>query len=822
MSKNPSVIVIGAGAAGIAAATKLLENGFINVTILEAENRIGGRIHSVDFGGSIVDIGGQWVHGDKGNVVYEMVKNLDLLSTSHNKYDDNTYYLSNGTVADKHITDRLHKIGIQIIEDEERAKRDSGTFGDYFIKVYNENVLKEFGSNKEIIKLATLLESWFHKFFVCLDSAKTWFDISTTGAFVFQRCDGDQQLNWRDKGYRTILYVLMKKIPDITKQLPLDDKVLLNKEVTKIVWDDNSTNNGGVTVNCTDGSSYNADHVIVTTSVGVLKKFHKTLFDPELPLYKVNSVEGLPLGTVNKILLKFPKKWWPNDLKGFSLLWTDEDRLNLVNEFPHFDPSDNGRSWLEDIFGFYVIDSHPRVLLGWVVGKLAAEVELLPDEVVVSGSISKWNSNPHFCGSYSHVSIEAENKKASAEDLARPLVSKNSKQTVLFAGEATHATKFSTVHGAIETGYREAERLINIYNGPEYSKIVILGAGMAGLGAAMKLTELDCKEFLILEAQDQPGGRINTVVVDGKPLDIGAQWLHGKDTPLYDMALKYNLLSEKTSEEGLGIFIRNDGIVFDEFLVKQIDFQIGKILEQFGDFLEEQFLEYLDSCVDTDEIRQMKLELFDWHLRFQIIDNSCHNMRRLSAKYWGSYICLDDIAHYNLKYGYQSLVNVIVNSLPKECIRLKTEVTSIDFSNKLHSCVVVNCSENKIVYCDHLIITASIGVLKDFSDITPPLPKYLRDSINDVGFYGIGKIYLFFNEKWWGDSKGFQFIWKSGTVLEEREEWIRHMTGFDEVFNQPTALIGWVGSHGVEQMESLCEEEVAIYELHVACNNVAR
>lgn len=76
---------------------------------------------------------------------------------------------------------------------------------------------------------------------------------------------------------------------------------------------------------------------------------------------------------------------------------------------------------------------------------------------------SKWGSNPHFCGSYAHVSIETENKKASADHLAEPLVSATGRQTVFFAGEATSRSKFSTVHGAIETGYREAERIINMY-----------------------------------------------------------------------------------------------------------------------------------------------------------------------------------------------------------------------------------------------------------------------------------------------------------------------------------------------------------------------
>lgn len=58
--QNVRVIVIGAGISGISCATKLIENGFRNIRILEAENRLGGRVHTVPFASSVVDMGGQW------------------------------------------------------------------------------------------------------------------------------------------------------------------------------------------------------------------------------------------------------------------------------------------------------------------------------------------------------------------------------------------------------------------------------------------------------------------------------------------------------------------------------------------------------------------------------------------------------------------------------------------------------------------------------------------------------------------------------------------------------------------------------------------
>lgn len=54
------IIIIGAGASGIAAATKLLSNGFRNILILEAENRFGGRIKTIPFGENVLDLGAQW------------------------------------------------------------------------------------------------------------------------------------------------------------------------------------------------------------------------------------------------------------------------------------------------------------------------------------------------------------------------------------------------------------------------------------------------------------------------------------------------------------------------------------------------------------------------------------------------------------------------------------------------------------------------------------------------------------------------------------------------------------------------------------------
>lgn len=57
---DKKIVIIGAGASGIAAASKLIKNGFTNVIVLEAEQRIGGRVNTIEFGENVLDMGAQW------------------------------------------------------------------------------------------------------------------------------------------------------------------------------------------------------------------------------------------------------------------------------------------------------------------------------------------------------------------------------------------------------------------------------------------------------------------------------------------------------------------------------------------------------------------------------------------------------------------------------------------------------------------------------------------------------------------------------------------------------------------------------------------
>lgn len=133
MSNSPKILIVGAGAAGLSAASRLIENGFTNVKLFEAEGRIGGRIHSVKLGESYADLGAQWCHGEEGNIVYDMIKDLDLVTPSFNTYDNNTFYSSNGKIIDKSIAEPLQEFYFTFGKSGEEMP---GNFGENFIKRY--------------------------------------------------------------------------------------------------------------------------------------------------------------------------------------------------------------------------------------------------------------------------------------------------------------------------------------------------------------------------------------------------------------------------------------------------------------------------------------------------------------------------------------------------------------------------------------------------------------------------------------------------------------------------------------------------------------
>lgn len=168
-----------------------------------------------------------------------------------------------------------------------------------------------------------------------------------------------------------------KKMPKTSESIDITNRVHFNKKVRKIVYNQSGNSSAAIRISCDDGTSYTADHLICTVSLGVLKERHLSLFEPHLSPKKIDSINGLSIGTVDKIYVEFDKPFWTSDWHGFSLLWKT-DALQSIRE-------NSSDRWLEDVFGFYTLNFQPNVLCGWVTGPSARQMELATDENVKSG-----------------------------------------------------------------------------------------------------------------------------------------------------------------------------------------------------------------------------------------------------------------------------------------------------------------------------------------------------------------------------------------------------------------------------------------------------
>lgn len=194
---------------------------------------------------------------------------------------------------------------------------------------YNERIQDLYKNDPKKLKIATEALQILLGDIVSLEGSFSPFDPSAQADFEYSK--GNQNLNWKNRGYKTILDILTRKYPNPEDQLPIDDKIIFDKEVVEIIWNEEKQ----VEVKCSDGSVYQADHVIVTVSLGVLKYSYDTLFSPQLPAEKITVIQDLGFDAIGKVYLHFPNEWWQsNDLatfKYFSLFWNEEDKELFLN-----------------------------------------------------------------------------------------------------------------------------------------------------------------------------------------------------------------------------------------------------------------------------------------------------------------------------------------------------------------------------------------------------------------------------------------------------------------------------------------------------------
>lgn len=132
-----------------------------------------------------------------------------------------------------------------------------------------------------------------------------------------------------------------------------------------------------VVVECEDCELIPADHVIVTVSLGVLKRQYTSFFRPGLPTEKVAAIHRLGIGTTDKIFLEFEEPFWGPECNSLQFVWEDEAESRTLTYPPEL--------WYRKICGFDVLyppERYGHVLSGWICGEEALVMEKCDDEAV--------------------------------------------------------------------------------------------------------------------------------------------------------------------------------------------------------------------------------------------------------------------------------------------------------------------------------------------------------------------------------------------------------------------------------------------------------
>jgi len=123
--------------------------------------------------------------------------------------------------------------------------------------------------------------------------------------------------------------------------------------------------------------------------------------------------------------------------------------------------------------------------------------------------------------------------------------------------------------------------------------------------------------------------------------------------------------------------------------------------------------------------------------------------------------------------------------------------------------VRVTCQSGESFVCDQVVVTVSLGVLKNSPNLfRPELPDEKKRAIESIGFGRVAKVFAEFPEPFWAEGEEvIKIAWGKEQIVN-KTDWYHHILGFDEVLNNGKVLVCWLGGSGAQMMETLSEEKV--------------
>lgn len=407
MSLPTDVAIIGAGAAGLAAARHLSDRSKLSTIVLEGRNRIGGRTHTTSPAPGIVfDTGAGWLHSANENPFVGIAREL-------------------GFTVDKTPPNWGAQMG-----NRRFSKRDQRAFGramEAFYERLHDAARKPWDTAAS--RLLTPNGRWN----AAIDAISTYINGAELDRVSAKDTNNyrDTELNWRvAEGFGALVAAYGAPV-----------KVALGAPVTEI---DRSGAKLKIGTTRGDVTARAAILAVPTTTIAE----EKIRFTPALP-DKVGAAQGLPLGVADKVLflLTAPDEFPDNQHMRGSI-----DRVATGSY--HLRPL--AKPTIEGFFGGACAREHEKegALAAFATNELA---DLLGNDIrnkIRPLAATAWASDPFAHGSYSHALPGHAGARAR---LAAPV-----DERIFFAGEATHPHFFSTVHGAYETGVRAAAEVMKV------------------------------------------------------------------------------------------------------------------------------------------------------------------------------------------------------------------------------------------------------------------------------------------------------------------------------------------------------------------------
>ncbi|NEO49410.1 MAG: NAD(P)-binding protein [Moorea sp. SIO4A3] len=421
---SDTVLVIGAGMAGLGAARQLRDKGY-SVKVLEGRDRIGGRIWTSRFWPDTpVDLGASWIHGVKGNPLTKLANQAGVTRIETN-YDNYILYKTNGELANAKFRSRMQRLFDQLVKAVSRQAEDGMTLRESIeaTPIWAELSARERQQMMHIINVTVE-----HEFAGSIGEMSA---VNFDDSEVF----GGEDVLFPD-GYARI-----------TEYLSRDLDIQLEQIVEAVTYGDD-----GVTIK-TNQDLFTADRVIVTLPIGVLKN-GTVKFNPPLPAEKQRAILTIGAGLLDKLFLRFPKIFWNEKVEILDWISEKHGRWN---------------EWLK--IAFY---TGKPILLGFNAADYARQIESWSDREIVadamrvlrtiygndipnpeSWQLSRWRLDPFAFCSYSFNGIGA-----SAD--TRNTLGKAVGNRLFFAGEATSEDYPGTVHGAYLSGVNAASTIMKL------------------------------------------------------------------------------------------------------------------------------------------------------------------------------------------------------------------------------------------------------------------------------------------------------------------------------------------------------------------------